>query len=201
MTRLFKQALDYLKTYYTNNYDAWYRYNGFVPPGFVDEDAIGVVNLVRFLGETSLLPTALLACCQLGREIVDGFKREDGTREQLALRDIGLCFAAKPWLVQASIGVALHALRPVAAEKCTRAAKCRTGFRHLMLKVEKRLDEVAGADPFLGPFSILNVSDVDSELCQICKAMAKSRESKEKRAVWARLPEILGIAEGRSGTS
>ncbi|EIW56917.1 uncharacterized protein TRAVEDRAFT_128370 [Trametes versicolor FP-101664 SS1] len=192
MTRLLEQALTYLKTYYTNDYEAWQKEERWNPPGFRDEEAIGVVNLARFLGETSLLPAALLACCQLGRNLINGFAREDGTREQLTLDDIGLCLEAKPRLVQETTRSVLHVFEPGASVKCLTAGKCRGGFRRLLKMVEDRLAEVVGTNPFYGLFNRLGAA-ADVELCQYCRAMAKSRDSGMKQAVWARLPEILGI--------
>ncbi|OJT09463.1 hypothetical protein TRAPUB_14066 [Trametes pubescens] len=192
MTRLLEQALTYLKTYYTNDYDAWQKKESWNPPGFHDEDAIGVVNLARFLGETSLLPTALLACCQLGRDLINGFAREDGTREQLTLDDIGLCLEAKPRLVQESSRTVLHVFEPMASVRCLSAGKCRGGFRRILKMVEDRVADVVGTDPFRYLFKALG-ADADGELCQNCRAMAESREYAETRRVWARLPEILGI--------
>lgn len=192
MTRLLEQALTYLKTYYTNDYEAWQKEERWNPPGFQDEEAIGVVNLARFLGETSLLPTALLACCQLGRDLIDGFAREDGTREQLTLDDIGLCLEAKPRLVQESTRIVLHVFEPMASLKCLTAGKCRGGFRRLLKMVEDRVVEVVVTDPFRCLFNRLG-ANADVELCQYCRAMAESRDSGMKQAAWARLPEILGI--------
>ncbi|OJT09460.1 hypothetical protein TRAPUB_14063 [Trametes pubescens] len=199
MTRLFEQALNYLKTHYTNDFEAWEKQNTYVPRGFADVEAIGVVNLARFLGETNLLTTALFACCQLGsRQIISGFAREDGTREQLTLDDIGLCLDAKPRLVQESVRVVLRVLRPIGSRSCTTATPCRSGFRHLLEKVRVRVGEVAGTDPFLGLFNALG-SDADGELCRSCWLMAENRDSVEKRAVWDRLPEILGLAKTGPG--
>lgn len=88
--------------HYTNDFEAWGSYNHYRPPGFEDVHSIGVVNLAHLTGETSLLPTALLACCLLEGALVGGFEHEDGTREQLTLDDVSQCFVAKTWLYHKS---------------------------------------------------------------------------------------------------
>lgn len=194
MTRLLDQALDYLKEFHSDDFDTWQKYDQLVPTGFAEIEAIGIVNLARFLGETSLLPTALFACCQLDRKITDGFTREDGAREQLSLDDIGLCFEAKTRLIQESVRIALRAFWPEQSETCKTGTQCRKDFKALLRKVEGRVGEMAETDPFLSPFTILK-ADAEGLLCQACRAMAEDRISEEQRAVWARLPQILGIAK------
>lgn len=196
---LLQQALDYLKNHYTNDFDAWDEHPEYCPPGFEDVHSIGVVNLARLTGETSLLPTALLACCQLEQQIFDGFEREDGTREQLALGDISLCFTARARLIHESTRLALCVLRPKVSDECKTAAGCKRGFLRLMERVEADVSTIVGMDPF--QFMIAFEEDVCQEvdLCKPCRAMVDVRNDRERRALWDRLPEILGIAEPEPG--
>ncbi|OJT03172.1 hypothetical protein TRAPUB_6248 [Trametes pubescens] len=120
MSKLLDHTLAYLKRHYTNDYTTWYNHAHYVPLGFKRKIyAIGVVNLARLTGETSILPTALLACCMLGpNELVHGFERADGTREHLNLDDIDLCVAGKDTLVRESIRVAFRVFRPTVSDRC-----------------------------------------------------------------------------------
>ena len=68
---------------------------------FRQEHAIGVVNLARLTGELSLLPLALLVCCQLGACILRGFEYSDGAHEELAPADLAMCLEAVPRLALA----------------------------------------------------------------------------------------------------
>ncbi|KAI1795360.1 hypothetical protein LXA43DRAFT_1178816 [Ganoderma leucocontextum] len=89
MSQYVEYTLGYLKEHYTDDFDEWEDTNC-SPPSFSPEHAIGVVNLARLIGADSLLPTALLVCCGLGKSLVNGFQRADGSREHLTLDDIGL---------------------------------------------------------------------------------------------------------------
>ena len=53
------------------------------------------MNLACLTGSNDLLPLALLECCTLNADIVNGYTREDSTIEYLSPADIGRCFAAK----------------------------------------------------------------------------------------------------------
>lgn len=100
-------AVDYLKRYYPIDFKAWENalpVRG--PPGFQPVHSIGVVNLFRFIGADEFLPTALIACCQLGLEIITGFPNEGGTQERLDEDDLGRCFVGKSVLLKAQVEAA-----------------------------------------------------------------------------------------------
>ena len=52
---------------------------------------IGVVNLARLTDTPSLLSLALYHCTYLGRDLFDGWTREDGTVEHLSEADVRVC--------------------------------------------------------------------------------------------------------------
>lgn len=195
MPTLLQQAVDYLKKHYTNDFGVWDRYPDYCPSGFRYVHSIGVVNLARLTGETSLLPTALLACCQLEEELIPGFVREDGTSEQLTLSDVGLCFVAKTRLIHESTRFALAILRPTVASECKTSLECGHGFKRLLGRLEGQIGAVVGTDPFqFMPRFNSNVYQA-GDLCKRCLSMVRERDRLERRAIWDRLPEILGIAK------
>lgn len=194
MTSLLKQAVDYLKTYYTNDYASWQKHNLFVPPNFSDVHSIGVLNLVRLLGETSLLPTVVFACCQLNLRLVRGFARADGTREQLTPDDLALCVTAKTRLMQESVRVVLLTIQPRLAKGCKTTAQCERGFGKLVRKAADRVREIATADPFVCPLVRLECRP-GGDVCPPCWLLAQSRGVLERREVWNRLPKILGLED------
>lgn len=198
MTSLLEQAVDYLKTYYTNDYVSWITRGLFVAPNFSDVHSIGVLNLVRLLGETSLLPTAVLACCQLNLRLVRGFARADGTREQLTPDDLALCVTAKTRLVQESVRVALLTIQPRLSKACKTAAQCERGFGKLVRKAADRVREIATADPFVCPLVRLECH-LGGDLCHSCWLSAQNRGVMERREVWTRLPKILGLEDPGPG--
>ncbi|EJF60259.1 hypothetical protein DICSQDRAFT_171229 [Dichomitus squalens LYAD-421 SS1] len=77
------------------------------PKDYIKQSAIAVVNLARLTENHALLPLALLECCKLGETIMQGFEREDGTREHLAVEDLGRCFAVKNKLILRNVDAAL----------------------------------------------------------------------------------------------
>lgn len=74
--------------------------------------------------------------------------REDGTREQLTLSDVGLCFIAKTRLIHESTRFALAILRPTVAGECKTALECGHGFKRLLGRLERQIGAVVGTDPF-----------------------------------------------------
>ncbi|KAL1938143.1 hypothetical protein VTO73DRAFT_11972 [Trametes versicolor] len=122
ISRLVDHSLAYLKNYYTDDLATWTTKNGLGPPGFTGHHAIGVINLARLTGETSLLRTAVLTCCTLDADIIGELARSDGAREHLSMADLGLCFVAKGKLVQEALGNAIYILAPPAAPSCANPA-------------------------------------------------------------------------------
>lgn len=74
MTRLYNRALDYLKHRFPADFHKFKTLNAFVPEGFLLNHAIGVVNLARLTGESTLLPTAFLACIHLEGSVLRGYE-------------------------------------------------------------------------------------------------------------------------------
>ncbi|KAI0700393.1 hypothetical protein C8T65DRAFT_697345 [Cerioporus squamosus] len=114
MAQLLDHSLNYLKTFYPTTLEAW------IAAGTeFKKYAIGVVNIARLTGCDSLLPSALLICYGLGETIVRGYERDDGSREQLSLADIGLCYEAKGRLIEAGVGVgaAMHVMLKLIEER------------------------------------------------------------------------------------
>ncbi|OJT15926.1 hypothetical protein TRAPUB_13533, partial [Trametes pubescens] len=90
MSSLFERAVGYLKINYTTQF-----------------------KMSQFKIQ---LPTALLCCCTLDVAYIYGFAREDGTPEQLALDNIGLCSVAKGQLISSSVRIAPAVFQPLSAK-------------------------------------------------------------------------------------
>ncbi|EIW56857.1 uncharacterized protein TRAVEDRAFT_127869 [Trametes versicolor FP-101664 SS1] len=190
--QIYDTALAILKNRYTDNIDHWDSLsNRGSQTGFDDIHAIGVVNLARLIGDSSMLPVALWQCCRLGSDLVHGLAREDGTRENLTLDDLGLCFAAQERLIKAGVRARLRVFAPTVSEKCQNATKCKEVFVKALRSLEKKADIIAGTDPFV-PYTRISLEGVLG-LCSTCSSEVKARDQKERRAVWNRLPALLGI--------
>ncbi len=197
MSRLVDHSLDYLKQYYTDDFDTWTAKDAPGPPEFVARHAIGVVNLARLTGETSILPTAFLSCCTLGADIVDGLVREDGTRELLSMADLGLCFVAKAQLVQEAFEGALTVLAPPVAERCLAPSQCKKRLAHYT----KGIAALSALTARKGPLcSIMKTlwphGERDNLICSICWTMLNERDVTHRRVLWNALTDVLGLKDG-----
>ncbi|KAH9925682.1 uncharacterized protein BXZ73DRAFT_103210 [Epithele typhae] len=92
MDELHNPAMEYVEGYFSPTFETWKEVNRrdhiYTLPGCAPECAIGIVNLARLVGNTSLLPLALLCCSQLGRKLLDGFVYRDGEHETLRWRTL-----------------------------------------------------------------------------------------------------------------
>ncbi|KAL1938157.1 hypothetical protein VTO73DRAFT_11986 [Trametes versicolor] len=191
MSALLDRALSYLKKYYTNDFATWESYTDYGPPGFKCwQHAIGVVNLARLTGETSILPTALFICCMIGSDLVYGFTNADGTQERLSLDDLALCVTAKDRLVKESMRIAFRIFRPTLSDTCKSPAFCMEVFKRLFGKLDTHVDALVTPDPLTGSFWVVFGEDTP---CKACEAMVKARDLRERKAIWEKLPEIFGL--------
>ncbi|KAL1938144.1 hypothetical protein VTO73DRAFT_11973 [Trametes versicolor] len=203
MSRLVEHSLDYLKQYYTDDFDTWTANDAPGPPEFVARHAIGVVNLARLTGETSILPTAFLSCCSLGADIVDGLVREDGTREHLSMADLGLCFVAKAQLVQEAFENAINVLAPPVSAQCTSPSQCRKRLAHYTKFLAARGTPIAFKGPLYSIVRMLWPPHVkrDQSFCAFCWTMLDERDVNQRRALWKALTDVLGLTDGTSETA
>ena len=187
--------MNYLKEYYTHDFDVFSRRRPpYGPPSFRDEHAIGVVNLARLTEEYTLLPVAFLICCTLGLAIVHGFQPQDqnGCRETLSSDDLGLCFQAKSKLIERCISSAVSVFDPTVAKECKTVTDCRRALRETLRTLDRYAAKLAHPDPFV---SIVQCTPLRKSLCSTCWAMVKQREEEERRDTWGELPTLLCLKE------
>lgn len=190
MDHLVHQSLDYLRTMYP---DDWSVCSKGTPMWRLGQHSIGVVNLARLTGAHHLLPCALMQCCSLGSSVVDGFAREDGTREYLSTQDLGLCFNAKDKLIEARVQIA-RTIFEAMDEECDDDASCECEGD--ILYVLPALE--AGILPGLctpkplaswGSFIKANMP----RLCPQCRQTLSNRATAARRATFERLPTLMGV--------
>lgn len=194
LKELYKQSLHLLKRHYTSNLERWTKHD-FWRPSHWDTVcySIGVVNLARLVGEPTLLPTALLACIYMEEDLVQGFEREDGTRETLALEDLGRCFRAMKDIQQAKAASIRRTCTEVLAEACTTKGSCVAALR--LARVQHLDAHVSGFRSETGdPFQpIVEADEVELGTCMHCTAMVLERDRTGRQLLWGQLPELLGI--------
>ena len=191
MTTAYEQSLQYLKKHYTRDFFAWDKVTSWSPEGFAPETVIGVVNLARLIGEPSLLPTAFMACIDLGRALVDGYTREDGTLENLTLKDLGTCFQAQARLHQERVALILRVFSLPVSKECKDSSACRTAKRTALQGLHANAHLLVVADPF-GDYTAL-VKGGNIGLCQECVKVLDDQYLDGRLRMWIRLPELLGI--------
>ncbi|KAI0689854.1 hypothetical protein C8T65DRAFT_588356 [Cerioporus squamosus] len=101
MDQLLEKSLQSLRSFYPDTYQLFKERCNTEPQNTAR--AISVVNLGRLVEAPSLLPMAIVDCCTLGSEIVNGYKSPDLTEEHLSPSDIGFCFQAKDKLIEARV--------------------------------------------------------------------------------------------------
>ena len=192
MNRLVQQSVEYLKKHYGNTMESWEKDTSDYPE-LDGSCCIAVVNLARLVDAPVLLPPALLACCGLGASVVDGYEREDGTREYLSSEDLGRCFDARAKIVQESMKIALLVLAPEASSGCrTRRTLCERAMSKTLAALHGSVGEL-GCFNLFAPFEYERMG-LAGAVCEACFAMVKERDLKQRKALWNSLPSILDVA-------
>ena len=188
--------MDFLRQYYTDDFDAWYPSNLVRPHTFQPVHSIGVVNLARLTNNLSMLPTALMDCCTLGAEIVDGLVREDGTRETLAPDDLGRCFVGRTKMAQASARIAHQMFRQTVAGGCRHSACCQRVLQRLLNELGNARDDVISCVDWYASWMVyVDGRDEERELCMRCYKMLEGERPKRlQKEVWMNLPTMMGVA-------
>ncbi|RPD53664.1 hypothetical protein L226DRAFT_521518 [Lentinus tigrinus ALCF2SS1-7] len=204
---LVQQSLDYLRQYYVADFDRWtsrvFTANR-APHGFqLDswyfhrQHAIGIVNIARLTGCTSILPTALLCCCRLTtKELLKGVEVEDGIRELLEEEDVERCLEAKVMLMQKSTRMILQVFNDACLTKrrrCKTSRRCRIGIEVTFRSLEDDVDMIANDDPFFGASYFLEMGDTDDPICRFCRMALTDDLIEEQRKIWSQLPSILSL--------
>lgn len=188
-----QQALDYLRRYYPSDFDALEQIDGAPAPKFTFTHAIGVVNLARLTGTHSLLPTALALCCSLkAHQLVEGFRRADGTHEVLSSSDLALCFQVNRALIREHVALVFHVFTPERAPGCTGGGKrCLEGMRTLLSEHGERVHSFTTPLPYAKWDYVKDIHR--TSVCPSCLLLLKKRELDRRRDIWNRLPALCGV--------
>ncbi|KAI0700398.1 hypothetical protein C8T65DRAFT_790601 [Cerioporus squamosus] len=195
ISKLVEHSIKYLKQFYPSDFDKWTAHgrkrteSEYGLHGLTDRHCIDVVQLAHLTQELELLPTALMACCLLQDDIVNGFEREDGTREYLSAADLGRCFKAARKLAEARTTVALRALTPGLSKICN-SPVCRASFDEVLRNLDKHARELVFPEP-CSEFAIILCNG--PWLCSRCVLAITQREEAERRDVWNRLPSFFDL--------
>ncbi|PIL26275.1 hypothetical protein GSI_12031 [Ganoderma sinense ZZ0214-1] len=194
---LYTQSLTYLKRYFPSTFDNWLALSVYGPPGWDMVENLGAINLARFTGELSILPSAFVACiCAAGPEttgLAHGIGRRDGSREHLSPDDLTICFNGKTSLRAAAVTAFLRTIRPLVSRDCSAVSTCKRALRNVHLNLEQHVEGLLDGNPFAQYEMKFFEKQGGLGICESCAAMVRERSAKERRDVWNRLPELLGI--------
>ena len=192
-----QRNVEYLKSFYTDDVEAWWSASECDPPDSEPMHAIGVVNLARLTGTHSMLPAALLTCTTLPPEtITRGFVRPDGSRETLSMEDMGRCLSGAHANVEATIKAMYRQFSAGPSNDCVRPRQCRPIIRNM-------LDGVLRDNSSRFEFKLnwwqswhdyIDGVDHKRELCWKCHDMLGYRTDVDD-AIFGKLPEVLELTE------
>ncbi|KAH9916613.1 uncharacterized protein BXZ73DRAFT_53726 [Epithele typhae] len=215
---LYDQAMSYLTTYYTTNFNTWADGKNASDWSPDPIHAITAINLARLTNTPSILPTAFYILCTLGPEIALGARRADGTKEQLSPGDLFQLLSMKEKLCAANMNTAYALFRTQSSGHCSNAG----GYSCCADVIRKVLD---AAGQGKGPHALASACALDGwmenveayaatapppppqhvnaymmmytqsqrALCKGCRTYLQSRERELRRGVWRKLPEYAGV--------
>ncbi|RPD72837.1 hypothetical protein L226DRAFT_489959 [Lentinus tigrinus ALCF2SS1-7] len=197
------QALAYVKSYCTDNYDSFHA-NGRqrLPPGFEFPHAIGLLNLARYTNAHTLLPLVIMSCTMIANTeiLVNGWTRADVIKVQLTSDDLALCIAAERRMVVRAIENAGKIYKVQIPMDCVSKAGCQDALvwlniwhAHMVSQSRRWHDPLkilwglaVRKKAFAGPGENL-------KLCKVCRGMLRVRQDEILRRTWRELPCILDI--------
>ena len=109
-----------------------------------DAHAIGAVNIARLTDTPSMLPFALYHCAYLGGALLEGWKRRDGTVEQLSHADLQRCIDGRVTLAEEQRILIYQLLNEEAGEECLHPWICAKFSGLQELSGARRLDGYPG---------------------------------------------------------
>ncbi len=156
------------------------------------EEYIGAVNLARLTDTPSMLPLALYNCAYLDSTVLDGWKRRDGTVEQLSPSDLRRCLDGHVELGREQFSVLLGLFEAAHSANCECPDHCQESLRIIRDTVVPDWDSTDNMALADWTADIHGYASKYS-LCESCEEMLVDRNRQERRKIWNRLPEIFDI--------
>ncbi|PIL26524.1 hypothetical protein GSI_12282 [Ganoderma sinense ZZ0214-1] len=194
------RALFTLKKFYTANFTQYDVFDStefaFIRPQ--PEDSVAAVNIARLTQTPSMLPYALYLAATLEGEMMDGYKRRDGSVEHLSAEDLRRCIDARGPLAREHAAVIRHVFRATfRAPGCRTPSACAAMENVMLHDVEENA---------LGRFNVLQsyVEAIEEwvlggGLCKLCKTAMLARDVEARRRVWSLLPGMFGLTTKECG--
>lgn len=155
------------------------------------DDAIEALNVVRLLKRADWFPAAVYRCALLDTNtLVKGTTRADGmTLERLSADDLVVCIEVGRRLREAGAQMAVRLFAVKMGTCCWRVLDAKK------YEVCAALEEYVGGDPLDGRASGWLEAARAAGACENCVEELGEEHEKMRKALWAELPEIMGVGE------
>ena len=153
-----------------------------------DAQAIGAVNLARLTDTPSMLPLAMYQCAYLTSALLDGWKRRDGTVEELSRADLRRCIDGRIALAQEQRILLYQVFSEDPSDDCARPGSCSDILRamqNIFVLSRDCTDCMVLTDCTDGVDKI--------GLCSACREEVRDRSRRGRRVIWNKLPEIFNL--------
>ncbi|OJT06832.1 hypothetical protein TRAPUB_2308 [Trametes pubescens] len=158
-------------------------------------DAIRAVNLVRLVGEDSMLPVAFYLCTLLPvATLLSGTAMGRGLRHTLSGPDLALCLEARTRLAMRASQRVQSLWDPLCcSNKCFTANTCDAAlWTHR--RAQRQLDRAVQSIPSVFENLERRIRSAKADgLCEACIEAVLFRHVEEMRFIWKKLPEDLDL--------
>ena len=177
-----EQGLNALQEYYATTLSNWHNGNFRFSP----QNAIGAVALARLTDTPSILPAALYTCSVLGKRVLDGWTREDGSVEHLSSEDAKRCIGGREELLRRGVAAVITIVMEGISPHCLNPSSCHSvAHRDLM--------DFGRNDP--GSFGQVSwqIEKFARTRCQKCKTRMATLEEEWREGIWTDLAQIFDV--------
>lgn len=155
-------------------------------------ECIGAVNLACLTDTPSILPLAMYHCAYLDTAVLDGWKRRDGTLEELSHADIRRCINGRIALGREQFSLLLRLFEATPHSECDYRDHCEEALRTIHDAVVPGSDST-GYMALSDWTAALRTFASKHDLCDLCEKMLLDRNRLERRKVWNKLPRIFDV--------
>ncbi|KAJ3004847.1 hypothetical protein NUW54_g4617 [Trametes sanguinea] len=127
---------------------------------------------------------------------MNGFAREDGTREVLSDEDIGRCYMGRAALTEATVLFMLQLYDQTRSSRCKRPSDCKPVFVRLLNNVKnyEGTDDIKDHLWYHYFEDYFEEEDVGRRLCWPCWEKLCKRQKQIHNDTWQKLPELMGLS-------
>ncbi|KAI0642599.1 hypothetical protein C8Q79DRAFT_916877 [Trametes meyenii] len=173
-----QQAISCLKLYFTQDFDEWEKGQGLF--GMVQNPSrgIGALHLAQLTQNRDMYPVALYTCALAQGDIVEGWRREDGTVEYLSLEDLAKCIRGYGKLCTEAARLPARVFDTEPPDTCTTPEECEGLIQDLCHEAECWFPQCL--DLLHNSTEMIN----ETKMCGKCKALLHERDKDERRKLW-----------------